>query len=376
MALGEVKDSAPVPQGFVYLDSFPSLKQALEEKGLEEVIQRVSRPLKLQLIKPENHQSLRRLTTKHISNSYLETGTSYASKLLQIHQDKEDKEGIFSTKKIILEIQYRQKLVGFCVLTEKIGGSIKTGPVLFFEKNQRQGLGVKLRSQLHKIFRSVGYRKAYCTAPVTNASAVKYLLASNYKIEAHLRLQYHTDHNELVFGYALESQRTPPKELSRKLVAASNISLVKSKTDAITGFLQDEFSTHYARMPNQWSARQLNYALKRKKAKSAFKPRQFYVASSNQEPLAAALCLSKRGGSAKVLVVSKTTHADSLLRLVRAAERFASRDARKIYTMVASTDITLQKIFFATGFSAEGILDRPYRPSDDMIVLSKMVRSN
>jgi hypothetical protein len=292
-----------------------------------------------------------------------------------VHTQGTDTEGIFSLRKVILEIIYQRQIVGFCVLTEKVGACVKTGPVIFDASFRNKGFGQKLRRQLHQAFKSAGYRKVYCTVPAISDGPVGYLLASDYKIEAHLRRQYHDKHNEFVLGFSLTDERASGREYIRHNMAASSISHLKKGRLLVSAFMQQEFSETFCRLPNDWAAHQIKYATD-SVSRSSFKPREVYVAEAGHEILAAALCVPKRGGATKILIASRTSHLESLMRLLCKIEEDAwhqNKSLRKIYSLVSVFDATLQNAFYLKGFRSEGVLDRPYKSSDDLIVLSKML---
>jgi hypothetical protein len=109
---------------------------------------------------------------------------------------------------------------------------------------------------------------------------------------------------------------------------------------------------------------------------SSFKPREIYFAREAQTVWAVALCLPKRGGSTKILLATRTNHLDSLTRLLSKIEQdtLASLNkVRKLYSLVSTLDSSVQKAFYQAGYRPEGVLDRPYRTSDDLLVMSKLL---
>jgi hypothetical protein len=241
-------------------------------------------------------------------------------------------------------------------------------------KYRNRGFGQKLRGQLHAVLKSAGYRKVYCTVPSINDGAVGYLLASEYKIEAHLQRQYHNHHNEFVFGHPLVADRGAGKEYYRPNTPVTEIAYLEESSPQVVAFMQQEFCETYCKLPDDWAARQVETATK--KTKSRFKPREIYVGEIRGNVAAVALCLPKRGGGTKILLATHTSHLDSLVEIISRVESDARRtkpSPRKLYSLVSIFDTAVQKAFFKSGFGSEGILDRPYRPSEDLVVLSKML---
>lgn len=367
------------PQNFLYLEKFPSLRTALHRHAFNEVLTLINKPFLLSRLSSANRKAFVRMTQRHISGSYLETGSAYARKLIQVHSTPSDVEGILSLGKTILEVRVSKNLIGFCVLTDKIGGSIKTGPTLLKEKYRSVGVGSKLRQQLHKALSAVGYRKVYCTAPTNNEAAVGYLLASGYRIEAHLIKHYHNKHDEFVFGFPLTTTRTVRLDNMRPVVPAQKFFKLRTESASASDFLQNAFNECLCKMPPGWAFRQIKEAIQPVPRRSKFKPRLIFLALGDLEIQAAALCVHKRGGSMKLLIVSRTSHVETLRNLINKAEVETQKEVqtryRKLYTFVPSTDSALQSAFYAQGYYAEGILDRPYRASEDLVILARFINS-
>lgn len=377
LGASEKNEKIPVPQSFLYLDNFPDFRDELRWHAFDEVLKQ-SRPLSLRMLTMENHPQFLSLIEKHITGSYLETGRTYGRKLIEVHSRTGDREGVLSLRKIILEVRSANRLIGFCVLTEKIGGSVKTGPVMFLPRFRNKGVGTKLRGQLHRFLGAYGYRKVYCTTPVNNDAAVSYLLHSNYRVEAHLKRHYHQLHDEFVFGFSLTNRREAAKDYSRPIVPATRISMLKKESPSAALFLQTEFSEQYCSMPDGWAARQIREAIILRHGRvKGFKPRRIYVAESETETCAIGLCVRKRGGSVKILIASRTGHIESLTKLIRIIESDIQSEkayqVRKMYTFVSVANTALQNAFYAADYFEEGLLDRPYRASDDLIVFGKII---
>src|SRR5579872_3778234 len=94
----------PIPQNFLYLASFPEVHRELRHRAFSEAIARLKTPFHLRPISNGAEEKFISLVQKHISGSYAETGERYARKVLQIHREGEDAEGVFSIGKCILEI--------------------------------------------------------------------------------------------------------------------------------------------------------------------------------------------------------------------------------------------------------------------------------
>ena len=374
----EVQPSFRVPQNFLYLQNLPALKGVLRDRSFAECIDSNHEGIQLRGIQQVNEPIFVELVEKHISGSYLETGGNYAEHLLSIKGLGEDAEGILTLRKHLLEILYENRLAGFVVLTEKLGGSVKTGPTILMEEFRSAGVGKELRRTLHAALRRNGFRKVYCTAPLKNMPAVAYLSAAGYRIEAHLRRHYHTGHDELVFGYLLSKYRGPELEFIRPITPVAKFQRIDRKTQEVLSFLQEEMSGLYCQLPEDWAIRQVREAIAAAKGRSRGKKKRVIFAGFSTRPEVVALCVLKRGGSAKVIVLTKTSHRSSLIDFILYVEKSLkaarSYDVRKIYSHVPLTDTVTTESFLESGFSIEGVLERPYNDFSEMLVLAKLTR--
>jgi predicted transcriptional regulator len=294
-----------VPQNFLYLGNLPALERVLIEAALEECLLSLSGELALTRIRDENRARFVEEIDKHISGSYNETGRDYGGKLLDIDKNGRDCEGVITLRKVVLEIHKGNELAGFLVLTEKGGGSVKTGPTVLLEGYRRKGLGGQLRELVHEAVLGIGGRKVYCTAPEVSGEAVGYLLGAGYRIEGHLARQYHLGHNEFVFGYLLNRTRGPAPEFSRTQESIRSICRMERADAEVIAFIEEEFRENYCVMPRGWAGRQAAEAAAYAKGHgSSFKPRIVFVGKGDSV-LSVVICVIKRGGAAKLLVLSR-----------------------------------------------------------------------
>lgn len=362
-----------VPQNFLYLQNVPRLRQTLQDLALSESMADASEHLKLSIITTRQRTTFRRLVKKHISGSYLETGEQYAEKLLEIAESGEDLEGFMTTGKTVCSIESGNALIGFAVFTFKLGGSVKTGPVMLLERYRNSGIGRKLRTAIHAILLRAGYRKVYATVPSTNAPALQYLLASGYELEAHLKRQYHPNHDEFVLGYMLSDVRGCAPEFIRPIAPAWTFEGVTLESTEVAGFLRDEFSAAYTPVSAEWASRQIRLATL---TGQMFKPRYIFAASGGRL-VAVAVCLLKRGGSLKIIVLSQTAHRESLTRFIEYCVRELGGKSgvriRRVYTLVPAGDIEIIESFRSAGFSSEGVLKQAFNAGSDDLVLGKLL---
>lgn len=362
-----------VPQQFLYLQNLPSLQCHLRKVCVSECLALPRGDIRLREIRNAERPAFIRSVREHISQAYSETGRSYAKKLLSISDRGDDPEGFLTTAKCVRVIELKGKRVGFVVLTFKLGGCVKTGPVILGDTYRRKGIGRQLRQFLHEAVRSLGYRKVFATVPADNLPAQQYLLASGYRIEAHLARPYHTGHDEIVFGCALNGKRGPGMEFIRQITPANTFERITEPLPEISAFLQTEFSSAYCKVPEGWATRQLRMASRQSES---FKPRMAFTAS-NDTLLAVAICLLKRGGSAKTILLSRTGHRPSLSNFLSFVEQqlmeMAERAVRRIYTQVPINDSDLIQSFIDLGYRAEGIIEQPFSLNSDTIALAKQL---
>lgn len=367
-----------VPQNFLYLKNLPKIHSFLLSILIENIFPIKFDTISLQPIIGKNENRFIDLVDIHISGSYLETSKDYAKKLLLIHKSGSDTEGFITINKFVLEILIGGDLAGFVVLTEKGGGSLKTGPVIFEERFQNLGYGKKLRILLHKLAGQIGFRKVYCTVPAKNLTAMSYLVSSGYRIEAHLNRHYHEDHDELVFGFPLNSYRQPPLELIRPITPIVSFERLEETNLEVVELIESKFQQLYCPMPVGWAVSQVEQAVAFAKGKgSIFKARSIYVGYGICLEVVA-LCLHKRGGSVKLLLFTKSSHEKSLLNFILFIKSSLIRKKkikiRKLYTHLPLIDLNCIQAFYNAGFKAEGILERPYNDYTDVLIMGDLLK--
>src|SRR5579871_272041 len=112
------------PQSFIYLAKHRELQNVLSHRAIYESLAIPSEELYFLPISVTQRNRFIEAVKEHITDSYLETGEEYAKTLLHIHDIGEDPEGIFTRRKFVVEAYTRgYGVVGYTVLTEKIGGS-------------------------------------------------------------------------------------------------------------------------------------------------------------------------------------------------------------------------------------------------------------
>jgi predicted transcriptional regulator/GNAT superfamily N-acetyltransferase len=363
-----------VPQQFLYLQNLPSLQKHLRAFCTNQCLALPGPHIRLTDIDNSQRSDFVQSVRRHISEGYSETGEAYAKKILSISDAGDDPEGFLTTAKCVRTIEFKRRKVGFVVLTFKLTGCVKTGPVILAEAHRRRGVGTMLRQQLHEAVRSMGYRKVFATVPADNVPAQQYLLASGYRIEAHMCRAYHPQHDEVVLGYLLDHKRGPGPEFVRQITPATTFERVSEPLPEISAFFHTEFSSEYCKVPDGWATRQLRMACDNRT--EMFKPRLAFTASQGSL-LAATICLLKRGGSAKLVLVSKTGHRRSLASFLDFVERQVAKSKQgpvlRTYTQVPVNDSDVIQAFLDLGYRPEGVVEQAFSRNSDTLVLAKQL---
>jgi hypothetical protein len=265
----------------------------------------------------------------------------------------------------------KSRPAGFVVFTLKRGGAVKTGPLILGETYRNRGIGGDLRQQFHAAFLKCGYRKVFATVPANNVPAVQYLLTAGYRLEAHLARQYHPDHDELVLGHMLTDTIGPGPEFIRPIMPCEDFTEVTKPSAEVCGFLKEEFSAVVCSVSDEWAEKQVSMACS---SQPSFKPRRIFVGRGMGLVLLA-VCLMKRGGSVKVILLSRTGHQPSMTDFLEFVKRTltASASVRRIYTVVPAYDVDVIESFRVFGCVPEGILNRPYNSNSAMLVMGKLL---
>jgi predicted transcriptional regulator/RimJ/RimL family protein N-acetyltransferase len=373
------------PQSYLILRAKTPLLDVLEKHvetraaGLKlserraEVGPRSVRGISLRGIRSQEHLAYSSFVQDEISRYYDEIDESFAQSNLDTATQGHDPFALLTARKEVLAVERVDgALLGFSTLTFKIGGSVKSGPTILLPEHRGRGYGTQIRILLEERASSQGARKIYATAPDISDRVLNYLLKSGMLVEAHLRAQYSARHGELILGRIL--QPTVPTRISghshdsragqvmdsaamgpRQLAAAAALALAS-----------------YGLKLSQEHARQLARNMGLSGAGYAQKPRDV-VALKSSESIAAAIVLSsKRGGSMRGVLGTRTSHTPSLLRLLTAAEEIAvAANRRKLYFLLSSNTPPGISAFRDRGYLVEGFLREPYIPGDDLLVVSR-----
>jgi GNAT superfamily N-acetyltransferase len=114
-----------------------------------------------------------------------------AESLIIKHKLGVDPNGYFTLKKTIWKaVGQDNQVLAFTVITEKRGGSIKSGPMLVLPRYREQGVASGFIVRVEEEYTSRGYRKAYLTGNVKSKATFFAAINAGYKIEIHLKDHY------------------------------------------------------------------------------------------------------------------------------------------------------------------------------------------
>ena len=363
------------PQSFLYSGAIETVEHALSTAAITNSFLSTQNGIILRAADSSDSALFRSLVEQYIPKSYLDTKSEYGRYIFDSYLAGKDHEGVFTRRKYIFRVNVNDEVAGYTVLTEKIAGTIKTGPTILKPSQQNKGIGVKLRTLLYAGLKRAGYRKVYCTAPSDNQHVLAYLLESGMHVEAHLRKHYHTEHDDLVFGVHLDTQKPQAPRIEMPYNPVDTFYKVRAKNPKISRFIQENLEHFYLRPPPFWAQTQVKKAAAIARGmKVAVKGRLVYVGEGSDIYLVA-LCVFKRGGSAKLLILSETTCVTSIVHFLRFIEaslkRSKNHSIKKLYCHVPLGAAFLIESFNKAEFCLEGILERPYSARSDMLVYYK-----
>jgi len=376
----EVWPRATVPRNFVYMDLAGELSRKLEALSFSCVFtsRGNSGGVHVRPIQKQEYNDFRRHVVEHIGSAYLETGAAYADHLIQSHESGFDHDGVFTTRKWVCALESQGALVGFTVLTAKIGGSVKTGPTMIDATQRNHGIGVKIRSVIHSNVAKLGYRKVYCTVPVIRPAAIRYLLNAGYRVEADLDRQYHYSHRELVLGWDMSRPYGGGQRRERSPSEFVRIQRMRKKSEAreCERIFREAFGEVYCGVSDCWASRQLEKAVKKDSENRYTKPVSIYKAEDADGVAGFVFCVWKRGGAVKLCpVILRGTDGD-IVTLIKYAidgiKRQRQQELRKFYAHITPEDGQLVRAVQNLGLTIEGCIRKPYTSSQDMLVMGGM----
>jgi predicted transcriptional regulator/RimJ/RimL family protein N-acetyltransferase len=333
------------------------------------------RKVELKRILDSQRDDYKSLIQEHVGSHYDEIDKSFAEANLRIHDLGRDPSGFFTEKKEVLTIWSNKTPVGFTTLTYKRGGSVKSGPTILYSEFRKRGYGAATRASIETYARRQGMRKVYCTCPADNFEVMKYLLASGYRVEAHLELHYSSDHSELVFGKVIgpnvgaKALKLPTNDESGRIQKVDHFQL-----EPLVESIQSMFGSGWVTASKTFVKQLINDAREAETVKYAGKPKFLICVKGQEKCIASAILLPKRGGSLKAFLLRATANKATLRRLINACEQRAIKlQRRKIYFLHPLPDHEIVDLLTSRNYVVEGVLRAPYVEGRDVVVVSKFL---
>jgi hypothetical protein len=303
-----------------------------------------------------------------LSGDYADIDSDFVTQLSTGSGETQDQ--FFTHSKICVRAFYRGRSLGYTTLTLKRGGAVKTGPTILLRRERYRSRGPLIQGMLSDIVAAAGFHKIYCTCPTSRADVFRYLIKSNFEVEAHLRRHYSPDHDELVMGKVL--WRPPERRVSMvSEERAARLELDPDPAlwrDLVTGVA----GTVYCKHPDDL----FRHLVACRRMTDAFKyserPKSTIVAFGRGTALAALILAPKRGGSVRATPFLRTSDARILKRIVTEAMAVCRRFGRRKLTVLSPQQwMNFSRALLSLDFQAEGVLRCPYYGSGDCAVYSK-----
>lgn len=298
----------------------------------------------------------------------------YAAFVLKSHKAGIDEIGYLTKRKIIWILWRHGNPVGFTVVTEKRGGSIKFGPSALVPAARGEKLGTALRLLVEAKYPLA--RKAYNTLPDYNTPALRYVLRAGYQIEAHLQDQYRPASGEYVVGKLL---RRPVFALSGDL--ADQCTKGRLRICSGSQFSCSELALlvatllegHYKEIDTTFS-RSLLSAMQRESKTFSAKYKKLFIAIRGVQPVGIVIATPKRGGALKCspLVVRGIDSLCMQALIEKASGAFPEHALRKLYFHIPVQCQWMITTALRMEFIQEGILREPYIEGTDMAVFGRL----
>lgn len=316
------------------------------------------------------------LVKREISKNYDEIDDSFIENIVTCTKLGYDPNGYFTTKKFLYAAKQNNKLLGFTVLTEKIGNSVKTGPTILLHNYRRKSFGQLIRKKIEYDYFAKGFRKLYCTCNASADIILQYLLRSGLRVEAHLQNQYKKGSSEFVLGKLLKKQRKVFSTISREKVAINKIKYQSDNTlSEIKITLLDNFEKYYAKIDESFCENLIKATRHSKKESYSKKGKTiFRFYDIKGRIIGIVICSPKRGGAVKLNPILLTEHYESLYKVFLKIEKhFFQQSRSKLYLSLLVNDLSLIGFFNRMGFIIEGLLQEPYKDGVDMVQMGKEI---
>lgn len=350
-----------VPQTFAYLNKYEALTQDL----LSVLRIHIDKELSLRPLSEKHRTILGTLIRSEIGQNYEDIDDDFVHQVLDVETSTKS---AFSTRnKRVLEFVWREELMGFTVITEKVHGSWKTGPSILLPAFRGAGLGQEMRRVIEDYCRHRGARAVYCTCSDSQPLVVSYLLNSGMHLQARLRGHLSRNRDEFVFFKSLmESKQAAPIAIkthgSEQSIKIARAFSSDERTNRVIKFFLRSMPKWYFE-PNDGLGKSILESLKSFETGMhpySAKSRAIYGGfDRNDRVCAAALLTPKRSGMVKINLVSTIKDQVSIGRLLDKVLHDFSH-YRRIYLTVPIREVSTIEALGANDFCFEGILTNPF----------------
>lgn len=308
----------------------------------------------------------------HVLPNYPES-EDYPDFVTNIHFEGEDVFGYFTKAKKVWVFKRGDAVVGFTVVSEKRGGSIKFGPTIILPEWRGRGYGAPFRLLAEQQYPHA--RKCYNTLPDNNLAALRYVLRAGYQIEAHLMEQYRRGSGEIVVGKLLVPQSAAPDLPPEPITRSGRLNIrdaTSIKAGELTPLLQELLGDYYDEV-NEGYVQGLVKAMTSSFSLS-HKSKRMFLAQRGDHPVGVVIATPKRGGALKCSpLVVKGDDDECLVALLDSCARaFPERPFHKMYCHLPLLSLSLIRAAKRQGFCVEGVLREPYKTGIDMIALGRI----
>jgi GNAT superfamily N-acetyltransferase len=310
--------------------------------------------IEVRLLVPADLPLLEALVSEHVSYRYPGTEPDYALSLAQDFLTARIRRPSFTIARIVYTVTIDGRAAGFVVASNKLGGSVKLGPVVVTPKFRRSGLGRQLLLDVEKRIKRANVRRLYLTTPADDNDAMRGLaLELGFSEEAVLRRQFSLERDEIVLGKVLTSGDS---SLNSSEGTADDFGWLGNQLCKLFYDADGNRNHHIARI------------LHRSGLNDFSEPGWRLVTHATS----ATFVDPKRGGSVRL---GPITYSDKSLQegLIRSVLDLPwVRASRRQFATFRTADKELLEIFFNYGFQLEGRLIAPHRPNEDAFVVGKV----
>lgn len=335
---------------------------------------------------PEYTEKFERSITKAIGKEYDEISASFAQNLVKIDRMGFDEYGFFTLGKDVWIIFDKDEecLLGYEVITRKRGGCIKLGPT-YIEPSQRgKGYAIQAIRELINVYKDLGVRKVYVTAPLGNQGTVSLDFQHlSFKLEALLHKHYSDKGSERVCGkFIVERREDIPliprihygtRKFDRILINDFGNYSPKKFSDFIVRNMSIDYDDIDKSFVNGL-CNSMNVGLD---ASYERKGKLLINSFSNTSLESVAVITLKRGGVMKVnplIITDDFLSLENIVCILEIIEKKAIEyQRRKITFLISVRDLIVVNVLSYNQYICEGVIREPYKSGVDMLVLSRFL---